>query len=55
MPLNEQTISFFFFTIQFYQHRLLGFPTKPKKILGLKVTPAPPPHFPPPQKNDSKP
>ena len=35
MPLNEQTISFFFFfTMQFYQHRLVGFPTKPKKILG---------------------
>ena len=39
MPLNEQTISFFlFFTMQFYQHRLVGFPTKPKKILGPKIT-----------------
>ena len=37
----------FFFTIQFYQHRLVGFPTKPKKILGPKITPAPPPHSPP--------
>ena len=32
-----QTISFFFFTIHFYQHRLVGFPKKPKKILGPKI------------------
>ena len=30
MPLNEATISIFF-SMQFYHHILVGFPTKPKK------------------------
>ena len=43
--------SHFFFTIQFYQHRLVGFPTKPKKNprtenytrTASPLTPPPPP------------
>ena len=31
--------NFNFFPTQFYHHRLLEFPTKPKKILGPKVNP----------------
>ena len=40
MSLNEQFQ--FFLPMQFYHHRLLGFPTKPKKILEPKINP--PPH-----------
>ena len=31
MPLNEpnHNLNFFFFTMQFYPHRFVGFPTKP--------------------------
>ena len=34
IPLNEPTISIFF-SMQFYHHRLVGFPTKPKKSYDL--------------------
>ena len=40
MSLNEQFQ--FFLPMQFYHHRLLGFPTKTKKILEPKINP--PPH-----------
>ena len=39
--MNEQFQ--FFLPMQFYHHRLLGFPTKPKKILEPKINPPPPP------------
>ena len=32
--MNRQ--SQYFFSMQFYHHRLVGFPTKPKNIVGLK-------------------
>ena len=35
--MNRTTILIFFFNIQFYPHRLVGFPTKPKKILGPRI------------------
>ena len=41
---------YYYFAMQIYHHGLVGFPTKPKKILGPKITPPPQRHPRPPKK-----